>query len=315
MTAMPGPADHAAHDPVLVAAYAAGDAEAEDLARASALVASCPECAALHRDLRALAASLASTPAPARPRDFRLSAEQADQLRRPTGWRRLLAPLGGARSAAGPLAASLAALGVAGLLLSGSLGALPLGGTATSMRAPAADQAAPGAGGAGYGTSSGPGTENLAPVQPAASAQAAASAAPSQPATEGPVAAAASAAPSTAPIPMASAGSASGPGSASAAPSAAASSVPGTQSIPAPSAAPSSVASDGSKAASAAPSATAEAAVAPSPGTTGAPAVSGSAVETGGGPSPLAVGSALLLVAGVVLGVLRLVARRVAQPR
>jgi hypothetical protein len=129
--------DHAAHDPLLVAAHAAGDASGADLARAAALVASCPDCARLHRDLRALPGALASAPAPARPHDFRLTAEQAEALRRPSGWRRLLAPLSGARSSAGPLAASLAALGIAGVLLGGGL-SLGLGGSATSAPAPQA---------------------------------------------------------------------------------------------------------------------------------------------------------------------------------
>ncbi|MFN8630313.1 MAG: hypothetical protein U0838_08320 [Chloroflexota bacterium] len=137
---MPVPSDHAAHDPLLVAAHAAGDASGADLARAAALVASCAECAALHRDLRALPRALASAPAPARPRDFRLTGADAAALARPSGWRRLLAPLSGARSASGPLAASLAALGVAGLLLGGgvNLNLAGSGATSTSGLAPQA---------------------------------------------------------------------------------------------------------------------------------------------------------------------------------
>ena len=118
---MPDPRAHADHDPELVAAYAAGDAAGEGLAAAAALVARCAECAQLHRDLRALAAALGSAPAPARPRDFRLTAAQAAAARRPSGLRRLLAPLAGRGSLAGPAAASLAALGVAGILLAGGL--------------------------------------------------------------------------------------------------------------------------------------------------------------------------------------------------
>lgn len=148
-----GPA-HAAHDTLLVAAYAAGDATGDDLARAAELVASCEECARLHRDLRTLAAALARTPAPARPRDFRLDAGQAARLARGSGWRRLLAPLSGRRSAAGPLAASLAALGLAGLLLGGSTG-LPTvfrSGASTGALAPVMSQSA--AGGAEIGDAS-----------------------------------------------------------------------------------------------------------------------------------------------------------------
>jgi len=135
---MPAPSDHAAHDPLLVAAHAAGDASGADLERAAALLASCPECARLHRDLRALPLALASAPSPSRPRDFRLTAEQAASLRAPSGWRRLLAPLSGARSAAGPLAASLAALGLAGLVLGGGLNGAFSDGAGTAATAGAA---------------------------------------------------------------------------------------------------------------------------------------------------------------------------------
>ncbi len=74
---MPHIPDHAAHDQELVAAYAAGDAAGADLETATALVASCAECAALHHDLRLIAAALPALPAPVRPRDFRLTPGQA----------------------------------------------------------------------------------------------------------------------------------------------------------------------------------------------------------------------------------------------
>ena len=128
------PAAHAAHDPVLVAAYAAGDATGPELETATALVAACAACAALHHDLRAITAALPLMPAPRRTRDFRLTAEQAASLR-PAGWRRLLAPFAGPRFAfAAPLGSGLAALGLVGILLAGT--GLPLGG-ATAGAAPA----------------------------------------------------------------------------------------------------------------------------------------------------------------------------------
>jgi len=128
------PADHAAHDPLLVAAYAAGDAAGEELEVVTALVAACAACATLHHDLRAIAAALPLMPAPRRTRDFRLTAGQAASLR-PTGWRRVLAPFAGPRFAfAAPLGSGLAALGIVGLLLAGT--GLPLGG-ATAGAAPA----------------------------------------------------------------------------------------------------------------------------------------------------------------------------------
>ena len=117
---MPHLPDHRNHDPLLIAALAAGDAEGADLEQARDLVAACDECAALHHDLRAISAALPATPAPTRSRDFRLTPEQADSLR-PAGWRRLLAPLAGPRFAfAAPLGGSLAALGIAGILVAGA---------------------------------------------------------------------------------------------------------------------------------------------------------------------------------------------------
>jgi hypothetical protein len=123
------PASHADHDPLAIAAYAAGDATGPELDDALALVAACGDCAALHRDLRAIAAALPSLPAPARTRDFRLSPEQAASLR-PAGWRRLFAPFAGPKFAfAGPVGAGLVTLGLAGFLVAGSFG-VPLAATA-----------------------------------------------------------------------------------------------------------------------------------------------------------------------------------------
>jgi len=128
------PASHDVHDThnrELVAAYAAGDATGRDLDAAASLVATCADCAALHHDLRAIAAATAILPAPARTRDFRLSTDQAASLR-PAGWRRLLAPFAGPRFAfAGPLGGGLAALGLAGILIAGGAG-IPLGGAASA---------------------------------------------------------------------------------------------------------------------------------------------------------------------------------------
>ena len=70
---MPHIPDHLTHDPELVAAYAAGDATGPDLAAATELVASCTECADLHRDLRAIATALPELPPAVRPRDFRIT--------------------------------------------------------------------------------------------------------------------------------------------------------------------------------------------------------------------------------------------------
>jgi hypothetical protein len=131
------PPSHADHDPLAIAAYAAGDATGPELDDALALVAACGDCAALHHDLRAIAAALPDLPAPVRTRVFRLTPEQAASLR-PAGWRRVLAPFAGPRFAfAGPLGAGLATLGLAGFLVAGSFG-VPLAASAPTAGGAAA---------------------------------------------------------------------------------------------------------------------------------------------------------------------------------
>ena len=141
---MPHLPDHTTHDPELIAAYAAGDAAGPDLAQATELVAECTDCAALHRDLRAIATALPELPAPARPRDFRLTPEQAASLA-PSGWRGLLAAFASPRfRLAAPLGTGLAAIGLAGLLLGTPGTILPAGeGTGASSAAGAAAQGEP----------------------------------------------------------------------------------------------------------------------------------------------------------------------------
>ncbi len=166
---------HPDHDLELIAAYAAGDATGPELDRATALVAGCAECAALHHDLRSIAAAMPALPAAVRTRDFTLTPEQAAGLR-PTGIRGLLATLSGPRfSFATPLGTGLAALGIIGVLVAS--GGLPAsGGTAAPQPETAVtqnDQAAGGAAGAA------PASEAPAAEAPAeAAAAAAASAAP-----------------------------------------------------------------------------------------------------------------------------------------
>ena len=122
---MPHIPDHLTHDPELVAAYAAGDATGPDLAAATELVASCTECADLHRDLRAIATALPELPPAVRPRDFRITPEQAASLR-PSGWRGVLAAFASPRfRLAAPLGTGLAAAGLAGLLLASPGGLQP----------------------------------------------------------------------------------------------------------------------------------------------------------------------------------------------
>lgn len=150
-------ADHADHDLTLIAGHAAGDLLHPQLGLAAALIASCPTCDELHRDLVALAAATRALPRELRaPRDFRLSAEQAARLRR-GGWLRgLLRPFASARSAARPMATAFTSVGVAGLLVAafapgllGGAASAPGGGRnlevsgAAAPSAPAGDHADP----------------------------------------------------------------------------------------------------------------------------------------------------------------------------
>ena len=123
---------HPEHDLELIAAYAAGDATGPELERATAQVAACDECAALHHDLRSIAVAMAELPAPARSRSFTLTPEQAADLR-PKGIRGLLATLSGPRfSFATPVGTGLAAIGIVGVLVAS--GGLPASGGAARER-------------------------------------------------------------------------------------------------------------------------------------------------------------------------------------
>jgi hypothetical protein len=88
--------------------------------------AACPDCATLHGDLRTLLAALASATVPGRPRDYRLTAEDARRLR-PSGWRRwwqaVATPL---ESIGRPVGIALTTLGVVGLLV-GTVSSIPGG--------------------------------------------------------------------------------------------------------------------------------------------------------------------------------------------
>lgn len=131
---------HADHDPLVVAALAAGDASGSDHARAEQLVATCADCAELLTDLQAIQAATAALPAPIRTRDFRLSEEDAARLR-PSGWRSILAALRSPRLAfTQPLAVGMATLGLVGLLVASLPGPLL---TSTSESGGSTEAAAP----------------------------------------------------------------------------------------------------------------------------------------------------------------------------
>ena len=117
---------HAAHDTLLIAALAADDLTGAARSDAEARLAACPDCAALHADLVAIAAATSTLPAPVRPRSFTLAPEQAARLA-PSPWRRLLGGLRNPTGLARPLAATFTTLGIAGLLLTALPAIGPIG--------------------------------------------------------------------------------------------------------------------------------------------------------------------------------------------
>jgi hypothetical protein len=133
----PTASPHAGHDAILVAALAADDLHDTARSDAEALVAACSACAALHADLRAIAAATKALPAPVRTRDYRLTAAQAERLR-PSAMRRWLEAFASPRLAVTrPLAVAFTTLGIAGLLLTAIPAAGPVG-----LLSGAADRAA-----------------------------------------------------------------------------------------------------------------------------------------------------------------------------
>jgi hypothetical protein len=143
--------NHARHDLELVAAWAAGEATGADFQRAERQLDDCDLCVVVARDVRAITLAVQSLPAvsamaelPAAPRDFRLTPEQAARLR-PSGAsapvRRWTDRLAAAVATFGrPVGASLATLGVVGLLV-GAATFGSLGGQSTGAAAPAAADA------------------------------------------------------------------------------------------------------------------------------------------------------------------------------
>jgi hypothetical protein len=142
---------HDRHDPMLVAALAAGDLAGTERDQAVVQTQSCAECAALHNDLVAIARATATLPPPiaSAGRDFRLTPQQAADLRR-FDWRRFVPSIPARSTGSRNLGIALATFGLVGLFI-GSVG-LPLGlGSAGSASTPAAPvpEAAQPAGSAG----------------------------------------------------------------------------------------------------------------------------------------------------------------------
>jgi hypothetical protein len=141
-------ARHALHDEELIAAYAAGalegDDEADERTRARSLVDRCPTCRALRDDVQAIGASLRVEAAATMkaPRDFRLTVEDAHRLGGTVITRGPLASFGRwLMGVARPVGASVAALGLVGVLVSSAV----FGAAGLASR-PAADSGATTAG-------------------------------------------------------------------------------------------------------------------------------------------------------------------------
>ena len=114
------PTAHAGHDELLIARLFGGDVSEAERARALAVVSECPECESLLADVGAIAEATRALPVPPRPRDFSLTAADAARLRGKTRVRRRVFGLGLRRSLGG----SLAALGIVGLVLTGTTSVL-----------------------------------------------------------------------------------------------------------------------------------------------------------------------------------------------
>ena len=136
--------DHRRHDRLLVASLLDRSTDRPDRGRAESRIASCAECAALHKDLLAISDAARAIPTPVRPRDYALTPEDARRLWR-TGWRRVVAMFGSTRDAfSRPLAIGLTTIGLAGLLVAGMPNVLPS--ASSSAAAPMIGDAAGGAG-------------------------------------------------------------------------------------------------------------------------------------------------------------------------
>ena len=161
------PDDHALHDRLLVVRYASHEQlDPAETVAVRALVDSCPACASLMGDIGTIARATAYSQSPRRPRDFRLSPQQAEQLR--GSWlHRLLGRFDGpSTQLLRPLAGAVLAIGLVLTVVGTSLPGI------SSTNAPVTDVPARGSavgsapdGGAELQTSSGASSGPEAQVQ------------------------------------------------------------------------------------------------------------------------------------------------------
>jgi len=181
-------AAHAGHDELLIARLFGGDVDAGERARAASLMAECVECASLFADLDGIAEATAVLPVPSRPRDFSLTEEDAARLgRRSRRW-----PAFSGSGLRRSLGGSLAALGLAGLILTSTVSVLggmvaTSGTTAADLNQKALSVSAAGSAefGANGGVPAAAATEASAPTAGPAWSVAAAPPLPSTPAPTG----------------------------------------------------------------------------------------------------------------------------------
>jgi len=104
---------HDSHDRLLVARFALGDELASDeAASVRAVLAGCTDCSELVSEMQVVQHATAEALAPARPRDFFITPEQAASLR-PNAWMRLLGRFSAPRmNALRPLAGATLAIGI-----------------------------------------------------------------------------------------------------------------------------------------------------------------------------------------------------------
>jgi len=136
----PPGADHQSHERLLLIRLAADDLSSAERPAAEALRAGCAECADLARDVDMIAHATARLPAPSRPRDFRMSPEQA-RMAHGTFIGRILERLAAPRlGILQPLGAAAVAIGF--VLVVVGLGLPGMGGASSAVQAPGVYSAA-----------------------------------------------------------------------------------------------------------------------------------------------------------------------------
>lgn len=144
-------ADHQFHDRLLIVRFASDDVHPTEVASAKALIERCRDCAALSNDLRSIARATAAMPAPRRHRDFRITADEAHDLRG-TAFDRWLRRLAAPRfSILQPLAGTAIAVGLLLVIVGaglpgnqGATGATDRGGQESAITADATNPPAEG---------------------------------------------------------------------------------------------------------------------------------------------------------------------------